>query len=108
MGVKVKLTKYNDIPVFELHGQIRGGDAIKLSRKLEAFVKKSPPLVVLDLSRINFVDSNWLGVFIYCLRLYVDNNKELVFYITSGFVHDVFHNASIHTIARIVDSLDAL
>ncbi len=108
MGVKVKLTKYNDIPVFEVHGQIRGGDAIKLSRKLEAFVTKKHPLVVLDLSRIDFVDSNWLGVFIYCLRLYMDNNKELIFYITSDFVKDIFHNASIHTIARIVDSLDAL
>ncbi len=108
MGVKIKLTYHNDVPVFELHGRIRGSDAIKLSKKLEAFVTKPHPKVVLDLSRIDFVDSNWLGVFIYCLRLYMDNDKELIFYITSDFIKDLFDNASIQTIARIVDSLDAV
>jgi anti-anti-sigma factor len=108
MGVKIKLTHYNDIPVFELHGRISGGDAIKLSKKLEAFVNKSHRQVILDLSRIDFVDSNWLGVFIYCLRLYMDNDKEIIFYMTSQFLKDIFRNANIHTIARIVDSLDVL
>ena len=108
MGIKIKISKYEDVPVFEIHGRISGGDAIKLSKKLEAFVKKPHDRVVLDLSRIDFVDSNWLGVFIYCLRLYTDNNKELIFYITSDVVKNIFQNANIQTIARIVDSLDAV
>lgn len=108
MGIKVRLRKHNDIPVFELDGKISGGDAIKLSKKLEAFSKKPFNKVVLDLSKIDFVDSNWLGVFIYCLKVYKDQNKEMIFYITSSFIRELFENANIQTIAKIVDTLDGI
>ncbi len=106
MGIKIKMKKHLDIPVFKLFGRISGGDAIKLSKKLEAFIKKPHDRVILDLSEIDFIDSNWLGVFVYSFKLYQDNNKDLIFYITPGFVKDIFYNASLQSIATIVESLD--
>ncbi len=108
MGVKIKMKKHLDIPVFKLYGRISGGDAIKLSKKLEAFVKKPHDRVILDLSEIDFVDSNWLGVFVYCMKLYQENNKDLIFYIATPFVKDVFYNASLQNVATIVETLDGI
>lgn len=108
MGIKIKNKKHQEIPVFEISGKVSGGDAIKISKKLESFIKKPYDCVVLDLSGIDFLDSNWLGVFIYCLRLYKEQNKEIVFYITSEFIQEIFTNSNIHTIARIINSLDEL
>lgn len=106
MGIRIKIKKLNRIPVFELHGRISGSDAIKLSKKLESFLKKPFDKVILDLSRIDYIDSNWLGVFIYSLRLYKELNKDIVFYITSDFIKEIFQNSNINTIATIIESLD--
>lgn len=108
MGFKIKITKHNDVPIFELHGKLHGGDAIKLSKKLEGFVKKPFRRVVLDLSRIEFIDSSWLGALIYCLKLYKDNDKEILFYIATDFIKEIFKTSNIYLIATVIESLDEL
>ena len=40
MGCKIKKKMVEGTPVLELHGNVSGGDAIKVSKKLESFVKK--------------------------------------------------------------------
>jgi anti-anti-sigma factor len=108
MGMKLKIRKHNAIPVFELSGKLQGGDAIMLSKKLEAFVDKPFDKIVLDLSNIQFIDSNWLGVLIYCLKLYRDKNKEILFYITSEFIKSIFQTSNIYSIATVIETLDGL
>lgn len=108
MGIKIKQRKHNEVPIFEIHGRLSGSDTITLSRKLEAFVNKPFNRIVIDLSRINFLDSSWLGVLIYCLQLYRDNNKEILFLITSGFIKDIFKTSNLYTIATVIESLDEL
>jgi len=108
MGVKVKQVKHNGIPILEIRGRISGGDAIMISKKLETFIKQPVSKVALDLSFIEYLDSTWLGTFIYCMGLFKDNNKELVFIIPDGFIMELFTNSNIATIATIFKSRDTL
>ena len=108
MGFKLKKVIYNGIPVLELHGKVSGGDTLKVSRKLEALSKKQFDRVVVDLSKIDFLDSSWLGVFIYSWKLFNEYNKQLIFLIPSGIILDIFKNARLDTTFHIIDTLDSL
>lgn len=108
MGVKIKQVKHNDIPVLEITGKLSGGDAIKISKKLEAMVGKVDSKVALDLTEIQYLDSTWLGTFIYCMGLYKDNDKEIVFIIPDGFVMELFYNSNISSIATIYKTREEL
>lgn len=108
MGFRLKKAMYNGIPVLELHGRVSGGDTLKVSRKLEALSKKNYDRVVVDLSRINYIDSSWLGIFIYSWKLFREYKKQLIFLIPAGIVLDIFKSARLHTTFTIIDSLDAL
>jgi anti-sigma B factor antagonist len=108
MGAKIKISKIDDGLVLELHGKVSSEDAIKISKKLEAFVKKSVAHVVVDLARIDFLDSHWLGVFVYSWKLYKENGKELVFLIPQGFIYDLFRNSNLDKAFRIISSLNEL
>lgn len=108
MGIKIKHLKHNEIPVLEITGNLSGGDAIKISKKLEAMVNKVERVIALDLTEIQYLDSTWLGTFIYCMGLYKDNNKEIVFIIPDGFVMELFYNSNISTIATIYKTREEL
>ena len=101
MGVKVKVIKGNDSVILEIRGRISGSDAIMISKKLETYISQPITRVALDLSFLDYLDSTWLGTFIYCMGLYKDNHKELVFIIPDGFILELFNNSNISSIAKI-------
>ncbi len=108
MGVKIKHRKIDDLLVYEIHGKIASEDAIKISKTLEGSVKKPGEKIVIDLSRIDYLDSHWLGVFVYTWKILQDNKKELLFVIPPGFVLDLFRNSNLDKTFRIVPTLDTL
>lgn len=108
MGFKIKKNAYKSIPVLELHGRVSAGDTIKVSQKLEAYSKKSLDKVIVDLSKIDFIDSSWLGAFVYSWKIFNELNKELIFLIPPGNILDIFTYANLHMTFTIVDSLDKL
>lgn len=108
MGFKLKKTMHNGVPVLELHGRVSGGDTLKVSRKLEALSKKKFDSVVVDLSNIDFIDSSWLGAFIYTWKLFNELNKQLIFLIPPGNILDIFKSARLDMTFTIIDSLDNL
>ena len=108
MGFKLKKVMHKGVPVLELHGRVSGGDTLKVSQKLEALSKKKFDRVVVDLSRIDFIDSSWLGIFIYSWKLFNEYKKQLIFFIPPGVILDIFRNARLDTTFTIIDSLDNL
>ena len=108
MGFKIKKIMHNGIPVLELYGKVSGGDTLKISRKLETLAKKKFDRVVVDLSKIDFIDSSWLGIFIYSWKLFNEYNKQLIFYIPPGVILEIFKNARLDTTFHIIGSLDNL
>ena len=106
MGVHYRTEKHKGIPVFEVDGRISGEDAIRISRKLEDFVREPFGEVIIDLSEIDFVDSNWLGVFAHCLRIYRERRKKIYFIVKSGFVRNVLVSSNIDKLATIAGSFE--
>ncbi len=106
MGCKIKKKMVDDIPILELHGNVTGGDAIKVSKKLEAFVKKKNDKVVVDLSFIDFIDSSWLGSFVYSWKLYCEYDKKLIFLIPEGKILEIFRMSNLDKTFDIIDSLE--
>ena len=106
MGIFYRTEKHNKIPVFEIDGRISGEDAIKISRKLEDFVREPFRDIIIDLSKIDFIDSNWLGVFAHCLRIYRERRKRIIFIVKSESVQKVLINCNIDQIASIATSYD--
>ena len=108
MGFKIKKIMLNGIPIIELYGKVSGGDTLKVSRKLEGLAKKKFDRVVVDLSKIDFIDSSWLGIFIYSWKLFNEYNKQLIFFIPPGIIFEIFKSARLDTTFHIIDSLDKL
>lgn len=108
MSIKIKQVKHKEIPILEITGSLSGGDAIKISKKLEGMVKKVDSKIALDLTKIEYLDSTWLGIFIYCMGVYKNVGKEIVFIIPDGFVMDLFKNSNISSISTIFKTRDDL
>jgi anti-anti-sigma factor len=69
---------------------------------------KKNNITVLDLSKVNYIDSNWIGVFIYLWKLYNEYNKTLLFLIPPGFVLDILKETHLDTTFEIIDSIEGL
>ena len=106
MGIYYRTERYKKIPVFEIDGRISGEDAIKISRKLEDFVREPFREIIIDLGKIDFIDSNWLGVFAHCLRIYKERRKRIIFIVKSEFVQKILSNSNIDKIATIATSFE--
>jgi anti-anti-sigma factor len=106
MGMKIRIRKIPDAVILEIKGKVESADAIKINRKLEEFSKGKVKRVVIDLSAIEFLDSRWLGAFIYSWKLFKEKNKELVFCIPRGFILDLFINANLDRTFTIFDTID--
>jgi len=108
MGFKMKKVNYYGTPVIELYGKLSGENTIKVSRVLEKMCKKKIHTTVLDLSNINYIDSNWIGVFIYSWKLYNECHKKLIFLIPPGFVLDILKETHLDKTFEIINSLGGL
>ncbi len=108
MGIKIKIRKERDITILEISGKISSEDAIQISKKLEGFVSKKPVAVVVDLSGIAYLDSHWLGVFVYSWKMLHEVGTNLVFLIPEGFILELFRNANLDRTFNIIDSIEKL
>lgn len=106
MGMKIRIKKAPAAVILEIKGKVESSDAIKINRKLEEFSKGGVSRVVVDLSGIAFLDSRWLGAFIYSWKLFKEKNKKLVFCIPPGFIRDLFINANLDRTFTIFDTME--
>jgi anti-anti-sigma factor len=106
MGMKIRIQKGATATIFEIKGKVESADAIKINKKLEDFSKGAVPRAIIDLTTIEFLDSRWLGAFIYSWKLLKEKNKELIFCIPPGFILDLFINANLNRTFTIVDTIE--
>ena len=106
MGMKIRIQKAASATIFEINGKVESSDAIKINKKLEEFSKGAVPRAIIDLSTIQFLDSRWLGAFIYSWKLLREKNKDLIFCIPPGFIQDLFIQANLDRTFTIVDTIE--
>ena len=105
MGMKLREKKTGFSTSVQVSGKVESSDAIALSRRLESLSKKKNRVVVLDLSGIHFLDSHWLGVLVYCWKLFRDQERELLFVVPPGPIRGLFSDACLDKTFRIYATL---
>jgi anti-anti-sigma factor len=108
MGIKIKMKKHGDIPVVHVEGAVVGKDVAKLSKKLDDFMTDNAPLVAVDLSETDVIDSYGLGVLIFSWKQFASRNKKLVFVSPQGFARNLFEGTNLTRVITMVDSIEAL
>jgi anti-sigma B factor antagonist len=108
MGLRIRMKKHNATPVLQLSGNAVGEDVRKISEKISGLAEGDWSTVVIDISNLDSVDSNGLGVFVFSWKLLESKGKRLLFLNPNGFVKDLFEGSNLHKVFTIIDSLEGL
>ena len=108
MTCKIKVKKQKNISIIKISGDLSAQEVNTLSKKLESLGKGKSPIVVVDLSETDYIDSHGLGVFVYAWKMMEQQNHELVFLNPQGFIRTMFMGTNLHQILRVIDSLEEL
>jgi anti-sigma B factor antagonist len=108
MGVKIKVKKQGEIPVIQIQGDAIGREVAKLSKKLESYIKTNEPVIAIDLSETDSIDSYGLGVVVFTWKQLSSQNRKLVFVNPQGFIKNLFVGTNLTKVFTIVESLEAL
>lgn len=88
--MKKKIKVVGDKKVIILSGEITGLDAIKLYKILEGFKKGEDEEILIDLKKVEYLDSNCLGALMYSQILLNKYNKKLVLSAPRGYIENLF------------------
>lgn len=108
MSIRIRKYTVRSATVFELHGDITGQNISKISEELEKEVYSEMSTTALDLSNIAFIDSQGLGVFVYCWKLFQKANKKIILINPQDFVRSMFSETSLDQMFEILNSQDEL
>jgi anti-sigma B factor antagonist len=108
MGLRIKMKKHNGVPVMLLSGAAVGEDVRKVSEKINRLAEGDSSTVVIDLSDLDSVDSNGLGMFVFSWKLLDSQQKKLLFLNPTGFVKNLFEGSNLHKVFTIIDTLEGL
>lgn len=112
MGLKLTLEKTADMPVLRLVGRVIGVDDRKFSKRLETLYKKKHPIVVVDVSETDFIDSHGVGIIVYYHTLFQKSNREMVLLNAnpnpSAYMTRLFEMTNLNKVLHVVSSLDTI
>ena len=90
-----------------LSGKIFGAESIQLSKILQNYRLTDYQEVVIDLSNVEFIDSNGLGGLIYSQVLLKKYNKRIVLSSPNELVQELFRDCNIQEIFEILEPCEA-
>ena len=88
--MKKKTKTASDKKVIILSGEITGLDAIKLYKTLDSFKKGKHKEIIVDLRKVEYMDSNCLGALIYSQTVLNKYDKKLALSAPHGFIENLF------------------
>jgi anti-anti-sigma factor len=92
------------IPIIVIEGDITCQHISKICAEMVKYIQKNVPAVGIDLSRTAFIDSQGLGIFIYCSELYKKASKKIFLISPQTFIKNTMIDLSFDLIFTIVDS----
>ena len=104
MNKKIKTDKIKKVVI--LYGELTGLDAIELFKILEKFNKEKREEIILDLSNVEYMDSNCLGALIYSQIVLNKNNKKLIISAPRELVATLFRDCSFDNVFEIIESYE--
>jgi anti-sigma B factor antagonist len=105
----MKLSDYekDGVAVLEPKGKIMGGpDATLLHEKLHELVEQSKKRVIIDLSKVEWMNSTGLGILISSLTTMRNNNGELKLANVTDKIQSLLTITKLVTVFEAFDSVD--
>lgn len=108
MAIRIKQLKHNDNIILAIYGRVAPEDTLEISKRIISLKRKKFTCAVIDLSELDYLCSQWIGVFIHTWKVLHDRGKKLVFCIPKGFIQNQFRAANLSKLFTIIESLDDL
>ncbi len=112
MALTINRRFFGSLPVLELVGRVSDDDARELSQQLRGLCKKGYERVMVDVSRVQFMDSHGLGVFVYYSSLMEKGDRRLVFVNSNRnptcYMNRLFEMTNLNKVLCVTQSMDAL
>jgi anti-sigma B factor antagonist len=90
--------------VLELSGEIDMQCSVKLRNKFIELLKDKPPVLVVNMTKVEFMDSSGLGTLVEALKWCRQNGSQLKLAGLTQAVRNVFEISRLETIFQIYDS----
>lgn len=98
----------NDTIVIRLEGNVMGGpEAVKLNEEINQLLDEKQKKLVLDLGKVNRMNSSGLGILINALTTFKQNGGELKFANMTDRVKGLLAMTKLNTIFESYDTVDA-
>jgi anti-anti-sigma factor len=92
------------LPVVVISGDLTGQNVSMISSELSKYLQSESAAVAMDLSGMTFIDSQGIGIFIYCSELFRKKQKRIYLLNPKTFIRNMLKDMSLDTVFRIFDS----
>jgi anti-sigma B factor antagonist len=102
----MKLTNHkdNDYYILEIEGDLDASSCIILDNAISEAVSKGEKKIIIDCSRVNYISSAGLGVFMSYLQDFEANRISMALFNLSEKVKNVFQILGLDQLIKIVNS----
>lgn len=100
--MQLKSTNNQNIEFIQLPRRILMADARVTKKFLHSFLDKKQPLLALDMSSVEFIDSSGLAVLVHCLQTSRHNSGDICLFGMNDRVMTLFEITRLHTLFPIV------
>ncbi len=104
MALKLKTHFVNSIPIVSINGDLTAQEIPPVCAELVKYIKTTAKCIAVDLSETNFMDSQGLGIIIYCSQMYKKASTQVYLIKPREFLRTILEDLSCDQIFKIVDS----
>ncbi|CAN5437444.1 anti-sigma factor antagonist BldG [soil metagenome] len=106
MDLGLDVLERGDASVLAVSGEVDVATVPRLREQLHSLVAQGSPRIVVDLERVDFLDSTGLGVLVGALKRVRANGGELALVCTSSRIRKVFEVTGLTKVFSLYDTVD--
>lgn len=104
--MKINIDTIQGINVIKLIGDVDMSSSPDIRDHFLNMLKKKPPVIVIDMNEVDYIDSSGVATFVECLQGLMKHNGVLKISNLKENVLDVFKLARLDTIFELYDNLE--
>jgi len=105
--MQINTQEINGIVVLKVVGKIMGGpEAGQLNDKIHELIEAGKQKLIIDMSKLELMNSSGLGIFIGAVNTLKNNNGQLVMIHVPPRIQQLFKMTRLSSVFNIADDLD--
>ena len=104
--VEINTAERDSYTLIEVEGEVDASSSIFLDEALTQAEEQSPRYIIVDCSKLEYISSAGLGVFMSRIQDYENDNRHMVIFGLSAKVTNVFQILGLDQLLTIVDSFE--